>query len=165
MEEKEESLAVCPHCGYVEGTPPKEIYHIVPGTILHEKYIVGRVLGYGGFGITYIGWDYTLDRKVAIKEFLPSDFATRMPGETLVTVYNGEATVQFEAGLERFIEETWQYLHDHPATSFFIFGHRHIELDLMLSRQARLLILGEWIRKYTYAVWDGESMLLDNSEL
>ena len=105
MEEKEESLAVCPHCGYVEGTPPKEIYHIVPGTILHEKYIVGRVLGYGGFGITYIGWDYTLDRKVAIKEFLPSDFATRMPGETLVTVYNGEATVQFEAGLERFIEE------------------------------------------------------------
>jgi UDP-2,3-diacylglucosamine hydrolase len=34
----------------------------------------------------------------------------------------------------------------------------------MLSRQARLLILGEWIRKYTYAVWDGETMLLDNYE-
>ncbi len=105
MEEKDESLNVCPHCGYVEGTAPKEIYHITPGEVLHGKYIVGRVLGYGGFGITYIGWDYTLGRKVAIKEFLPSDFATRMPGETIVTVYNGEATVQFEAGLERFIEE------------------------------------------------------------
>ncbi len=105
MEDKEESLSVCPHCGYVEGTPPKEIYHITPGQVLHGKYIVGRVLGYGGFGITYIGWDYTLDRKVAIKEFLPSDFATRMPGETMITVYNGEPTVQFEAGLERFIEE------------------------------------------------------------
>ena len=105
MEEKDESLNICPHCGYVEGTAPKEIYHITPGEILHNKYIVGRVLGYGGFGITYIGWDYTLNRKVAIKEFLPSDFATRMPGETMVTVYNGEATVQFEAGLERFIEE------------------------------------------------------------
>ena len=105
MEEMEESLSVCPHCGYVEGTPPKEIYHIVPGTLLHGKYTVGRVLGYGGFGITYIGWDNELGRKVAIKEFLPSEFSTRMPGETMVTVYNGEATEQFGAGLERFIEE------------------------------------------------------------
>ncbi|MBR2471662.1 MAG: PASTA domain-containing protein [Clostridia bacterium] len=105
MEEMEESLSVCPHCGYVEGTPPKEIYHIVPGTLLHGKYTVGRVLGYGGFGITYIGWDNELGRKVAIKEFLPSEFSTRMPGETMITVYNGEATEQFGAGLERFIEE------------------------------------------------------------
>ena len=57
-----------------------------------------------------------------------------------------------------------QYLHSHPSTSFFIFGHRHIELDLMLSRQARLLVLGEWIRKYTYAVWDGSTLSLDNFE-
>lgn len=56
------------------------------------------------------------------------------------------------------------YLQNHANTSFFIFGHRHIELDLMLSRHSRLLILGEWIRKFTYAVWDGENMLLDNYE-
>ena len=105
MEEKEDSLAVCPRCGYAEGTPPKESYHMKPGFVLHGKYIIGRVLGYGGFGITYIAWDYALGRKVAIKEFLPGDFATRMPGETVVTVYNGEATIQFEAGLERFMEE------------------------------------------------------------
>ena len=57
-----------------------------------------------------------------------------------------------------------QYLQEHPGTSFLLFGHRHIELDLMLSRQCRLLILGEWLRKCTYAVWDGESMVLDNYE-
>jgi len=100
-----EGLNGCPLCGYMEGTPPKEIYHMTPGTILHKKYIVGKVLGYGGFGVTYIGWDYALSRKVAIKEFMPSDFATRMPGENIVTVYDGEATKQFESGLERFVEE------------------------------------------------------------
>lgn len=57
-----------------------------------------------------------------------------------------------------------QYLQEHPGTSFLVFGHRHIELDLMLSRQCRLLILGEWLKKCTYAVWDGESMVLDNYE-
>lgn len=57
-----------------------------------------------------------------------------------------------------------QYISEHPDTTYFIFGHRHIELDLMLSRQHRLIILGEWIRKYTYAVWDGENLILDNYE-
>lgn len=57
-----------------------------------------------------------------------------------------------------------QYLSEHPDTAFFIFGHRHIELDLMLSRTSRLLILGEWLRSFTYAVWDGEYMRIDNFE-
>ncbi len=55
-----------------------------------------------------------------------------------------------------------QYLKEHPDTAFFIFGHRHIELDLMLSRSSRLLILGEWLRSFTYAVWDGTEMRLEN---
>ena len=101
-------------------------------------------------------------------------------GDTLFVSENGEISNALGDVLSRNIETeepfqgevneplvifSKQYLHDHPATSFFIFGHRHIELDLMLSRQARLLILGEWIRKYTYAVWDGETMLLDNYEI
>ena len=96
---------VCPACGYEKGTPPKEIYHLKPGTVLYGKYTVGKVLGYGGFGVTYIGWDNILERKVAIKEFLPGDFSTRMPGDTIVTVYDGEATEQFVSGLERFTDE------------------------------------------------------------
>ena len=69
---------VCPHCGYVDGTPAKEAYHMEPGTVLHGKYIVGRVIGYGGFGVTYIGWDSVLEQVVAIKEYLPSEFATKI---------------------------------------------------------------------------------------
>ena len=54
------------------------------------------------------------------------------------------------------------YLKSHPDINYFMFGHRHIELDLMLSRTTRLLILGDWITQFTYAVFDGEHMFLEN---
>ncbi len=95
----------CPSCGFIEGTPAREAYHLAPGGILQGRYIVGKVLGYGGFGVTYIGFDAQLERLVAIKEFLPTTFATRMPGDTLITVYRGEATAQFSTGLSRFVDE------------------------------------------------------------
>lgn len=54
------------------------------------------------------------------------------------------------------------YLKTHPEINYFIFGHRHIELDLMLSRTSRMLILGDWISQFTYAVFDGEHLFLEN---
>ena len=95
----------CPYCGYVKDSPPKEAYHLAPETILQEKYIVGKVLGYGGFGVTYIGFDVQLERKIAIKEYLPTNFSTRMPEETRLTIYKGENGEQFRAGLKGFIDE------------------------------------------------------------
>lgn len=105
MREYKEEYQVCPYCGYEVGTPPKEAYHMVPGTLLGGRYIVGQVLGFGGFGVTYIGYDTTLERKVAIKEYLPSEFSTRIPGQTEVTTYAGERTEQFNSGLNKFLEE------------------------------------------------------------
>ena len=57
---------------------------------------------------------------------------------------------------------TKEYLKGHPDINFFVYGHRHIELDLMLSSTARMLILGDWISQYTYAVFDGEHMFLES---
>ena len=54
------------------------------------------------------------------------------------------------------------YLKTHPDINYFVFGHRHIELDLMLSRTSRLLILGDWITLFSYAVFDGEHMFMEN---
>lgn len=105
MREYKEEYQVCPYCGYEVGTPPKEAYHMVPGTLLGGRYMVGQVLGFGGFGVTYIGYDTTLERKVAIKEYLPSEFSTRIPGQTEVTTYAGERTEQFNSGLNKFLEE------------------------------------------------------------
>jgi serine/threonine protein kinase len=105
MKEYDSAMGACPHCGYVKGTPVKELYHLIPGTVLMNKYIVGKVVGFGGFGVTYIGWDKVLEKVVAIKEYLPSELATRMEGATQVTSYDGEKTEQYGAGLERFIDE------------------------------------------------------------
>ena len=106
MEQYDDALNVCPHCGYVCGTPAEESIHMQPGTLLHDRYIVGRVLGYGGFGVTYIGWDGKLEQKVAIKEYLPGEFSTRMPGQSQVTVFNGDKSEQFRDGLKKFVEES-----------------------------------------------------------
>ena len=79
MQEYDEKYDICPFCGYAYGTPPKEAYHMTPGTVLNEKYIIGKVLGFGGFGITYIAFDKILEQKVAIKDYMPGEFSTRMP--------------------------------------------------------------------------------------
>lgn len=105
MELYEDEYGICPHCGYVRGSEPEEAIHMLPGTILKGRYIVGKVVGYGGFGVTYIGWDQVLEQKVAIKEYLPSEFSTRVPGSTAVSVFNGDKTNQFHDGLEKFISE------------------------------------------------------------
>ena len=55
-----------------------------------------------------------------------------------------------------------QYLKAHPDVDYFIFGHRHIELELALSRQTRVIILGDWITQFTYAVYNGEQLYLES---
>ena len=105
MELYNEEYDICPHCGYIKGTPAEEAIHMEPGTLLHDRYIVGKVLGFGGFGVTYIGWDGRLEQKVAIKEYLPGEFSTRMPGQSTVTVFNGDKEEQFRDGMEKFVDE------------------------------------------------------------
>ena len=56
---------------------------------------------------------------------------------------------------------TKEYLRSHPDINYFIYGHRHIMFDLMLSRTSRMLILGDWIQDFSYAVFDGENMFLE----
>ena len=106
MEVYDDTYALCPHCGYIYGTPAKEAYHIQPGSKLKDgRYTVGRVLGFGGFGVTYIGYDEQLLNKVAIKEYLPGEFSTRMPNQQAVTVYTGEREEQFNEGKVKTLDE------------------------------------------------------------
>ena len=63
-----------------------------------------RVLGYGGFGITYLGWNIALDIPVAIKEYLPADLATREQDLSVVP-QTTQAAADFQWGLERFLDE------------------------------------------------------------
>ena len=68
MQEIERPTVACPHCGFTVSRyqHPKNslpLYEIVNG-----KYLIGKVLGIGGFGITYVGWDFYKSKKVCIKE-------------------------------------------------------------------------------------------------
>lgn len=96
---------VCPFCGYREGTPAAAPHYLKPGTVLAGKYLVGRGLGHGGFGTTYIARDQVLGIKLAIKEYLPQDCASRQPGTNVVTPYSGQGGTRFTEGLESFLQE------------------------------------------------------------
>lgn len=62
---------------------------------------------------------------------------------------------------EHLVIYTKEYLKLHPNINFFIYGHRHIMLDLMLSQTSRVLILGDWINHCSYAVFDGKNLMMD----
>jgi UDP-2,3-diacylglucosamine hydrolase len=63
---------------------------------------------------------------------------------------------------EFLVRYTKEYMKLHPDIDYYLYGHRHIELDLMLSKKVRMLILGDWIRQFTYAVFDGENLYMEN---
>lgn len=105
MREFGNQYEVCPHCGYVVGTAPKIKSHLYCGTVLSGRYMLGRVLGYGGFGITYIAWDKKLNRPVAVKEFFPNALSTRSEGETHVSCYDDKASKFFRDGVRKMLDE------------------------------------------------------------
>jgi serine/threonine protein kinase len=96
---------VCSHCGWAPGAQPESPLYLAPGTILRDQYLVGRVLGHGGFGITYLGWDLTLARKVAVKEYFPGGAAIRTTGNPNVLAYSPTMRADYDWGLERYLEE------------------------------------------------------------
>lgn len=101
----EEDMEQCPHCGYVKGTKPKEIYHLYPGTVLAGRYVIGTVVGAGGFGVVYKAWDATLEKMLAIKEYYPATLVSRVPGEKRVYIYAKKREKEYRDGMDRFLEE------------------------------------------------------------
>ena len=95
----------CPHCGY-RPDPESLPYALQPGTILKGRYLVGKVLGQGGFGITYVGMDLQLQRKIAIKEYYPANFAFRKDATGMVWWNSNDASQEVKlTGQEMFLKE------------------------------------------------------------
>ena len=105
FQERDSLSGPCPYCGFdLAENEKKYPVALRAGTVLNDRYIVGRVLGQGGFGITYLAWDTQLEAKVAIKEFMPGELATRVEGTT-VSVLSADRSEDFTYGAERFQEE------------------------------------------------------------
>ena len=96
---------VCPVCGRPFESPAQNPLQMRPRTMLHDQYLIGRALGHGGFGVTYLAWDTGLATRLAIKEYLPHGVAGRAANTTQVMAYSDSTKVEFEFGLERFLEE------------------------------------------------------------
>ena len=80
-----------------------DLHALQPGTTLDE-YRIEKLLGEGGFGLTYLAFDKHLDKQVAIKEYMPSDFAVRLDGTTILPKSEG-SKADYEWGLQAFINE------------------------------------------------------------
>jgi len=93
----------CPYCGFDNSSVEKKQHLLTPGTILHEGYLIGRPLGQGGFGITYLGYDLASHSRVAIKEYFPAGIAVRQNG--IVQAASDENQAIFKKGVETFNKE------------------------------------------------------------
>ena len=103
-----EGASECPHCGYQEGVP-YSLSYLRPGTVLKERYLVGKVMDKNSEGATYISYDQTEDKKVLIREFMPDQIAERNESNQYVrpkTRYER----QFKTALSHFVELSRQLL-------------------------------------------------------
>ena len=95
----------CTNCGLTEGVYTPRDHHLPLGTVLNNRYLIGRVLGEGGFGITYIGCDLNLEMKAAIKEYFPIDRVYRVSKASLEVSRYAHAAEKFHSGKVKFLRE------------------------------------------------------------
>ena len=98
---------ICPNCGWLNGRPNGK-NHLIPGSILAGKYLVGKTLGRGGFGITYLGWSIVQNCKVAIKEFFPDQNMVHRDNNhyTVNPIADRNIKNLFDNGKKKFFEES-----------------------------------------------------------
>ena len=130
--------------------------HALPQGHRLQEYELVRVLGFGGFGMTYLGFDHNLDKAVAIKEYLPSDIATRTADRSIApqaSDFRGD----FQWGLERFLDE---------ARTLARFDHRHIiKVHRFFEAHGTAYIVMEYAEGETLSVYLERKGTLSEAEL
>lgn len=156
---------------------PKEI-----GAVIHREPLVIDLLGKRFFlahgdEVDYRSRSFRLIRRIFRNRFCQILYSAIHPrwtfgfalGWSLSSRKKGllkqeEVTYQGESS-EYLVQFAKTYLKTHSDINFFIFGHRHIMLDLMLSRDSRLLIAGDWMQHFSYIVWDGDVLYMEQFEV
>ena len=140
---------VCEHCGYDEQTSNGP-HQLPAGTLLRDNYLVGRVLGQGGFGITYLGMDTMLNIPIAIKEYYPSATVLRdsRDGTTVVPI-SQDSAVLFRENRSRFLREaqTLAQLQDIPEVVQVMNFFEENGTAYIVMGYVRGITLAEYLRR------------------
>ena len=99
------NTTVCGYCGFNLTSYQPKPSALPLYTVLNSQYIIGKVLGQGGFGITYKAYDTFKQQIVAIKEYMPSDYSERRGKTVYPLADNSKANKIFEHGKNSYIAE------------------------------------------------------------
>jgi serine/threonine protein kinase len=140
---------VCPICGWDEGAAPASSVFLAPRTVLDGGYLLGNVLGAGGFGITYLAWDLNLKRKLAIKEYFPNAFGTRAQDHCTVVPSSSQNKAAFEHGLEKFLEEgqALAKFQDHPGVVSVVTFFRENGTSYLVMKYEEGITFQEYLKQ------------------
>lgn len=99
---------ICTKCGLSHNTYKAKPGLLKPGTVLNGKYVIGRSLGRGGFGATYMSYSLAEKRVVAVKEYFPAGITYRGEGEEKITLVSEDSREIFENGARKLFDEACQ---------------------------------------------------------
>lgn len=153
----------CSNCGFTDSIDKEGSLHLPTRSILKGKYLIGTVIGEGGFGITYIGFDLDLEIRVAIKEFCPKQYVGREAKDGLTLYpYNEKDAEFFEEEKQKFINEARR------LAKFRNEGGVVSVLDYFIENGTAYIVMdyidGITLKKYLKTLHDttGDYMNIDN---
>ena len=111
MHTMDETTRYCPSCGYERGTYVNNPHQLPAFTILQGRYLIGKCLGEGGFGITYLALDLISGQRVAIKELFVQGLLNRQKGKTVLIESSQESMRYYHICKDKFLHEA-QLLHN-----------------------------------------------------
>lgn len=95
---------ICMHCGASQNLPTQQGY-LASGTILRQRYLLGRVLRHSDRAAVYIAYDYISQRRVAVREYFPTSLFTRLPNGPLMQPAAGVDPEECQHSLARYRRE------------------------------------------------------------
>ena len=107
FEKTQTGAGFCPSCGH-DLRAANQIFQLPIGSVIQNgdtSYLVGKAIGQGGFGITYVGWDLSLSIRVAIKEYFPSHCAEGTGTVSQKVAVAADQRTEYERGLQDFVRE------------------------------------------------------------
>ena len=114
MSRLENADAPCPYCGWNKNmtNPPNQLQAgcLLTNENQTDNYIIGRSLGQGGFGITYLAWSVNRNEKVVVKEYFPLKLADRERGSNNVTPIAAQKSNEFQHGMNGLLKEAYDML-------------------------------------------------------